>query len=107
MVSEGPISPEKQLATVLYRLARRDYFCAVSELTGRGKSTVCSITIEVSKVIMDALWDEFAVSFFPHNTAEFNRAILDMEQLWQLNCAFRAVDSCHILTGPVSRDVKL
>ena len=48
-VTEEPISPEFRLAIALYRLSRGDYYYTISEMTGLGVSTVCTIVNEVTR----------------------------------------------------------
>ena len=76
-MAEDPISPECRLAVCLYRLERGDYYYTISEMTGYGVATVCSIVVEVSKSIVTNLWGEA------------------MDVQWQ-SCAFAAVDRCHL-----------
>ena len=64
-VNEDPISPECWLAICLYRLARGDYYYTISEMTGLGVSTVCTIVNEVTKAIVENLWDECATKHMP------------------------------------------
>ena len=64
-VNEDPISPECRLAICLYRLARGDYYYTISETTGLGVSTVCTIVNEVTKAIVENLWDECATKHMP------------------------------------------
>lgn len=57
-VTEEPISPEFRLAIALYCLSRGDYYYMIAEMTGLGVSTVCTIVNEVTRAIVDNLWDE-------------------------------------------------
>ena len=57
-VTEEPISPEERLGICLYRLGRGDYYYTTAEMVGRGLSTVNSIVHEVSKVLVEYLWQE-------------------------------------------------
>ena len=54
-LTEEPISPEERLGICLYRLGRGDYFFTISEMTGRGLSTVSSIVKEVSELLVEQL----------------------------------------------------
>ena len=107
-VNEDPISPECRLAICLYRLARGDYYYTISEITGLGVSTVCTIVNEVTKAIVENLWDECVTKHMPKTEEEFRNKMIDMEQLWQFPCCWSAVDGCHIPIkcppgGPESR----
>ena len=57
-VTEEPSSPEQRLVVCLYRLRRGDYFYTISQMTGLGTSTICTIVSEVSQAIVDCLWDQ-------------------------------------------------
>ena len=57
-VNEDPISPECRLAFCLDRLARGDYYYTISEMSGLGVSTVCTMVNEVTKATVENLWDE-------------------------------------------------
>ena len=107
-VNEDPISPECRLAICLYRLARGDYYYTISEMTGLGVSTVCTIVKEVTKAIVEKLWDECVTKHMPKTEDEFRNKMIDTEQLWQFPCCWSAVDGCHITIkcppgGPESR----
>ena len=107
-VNEDPISLECRLAICLYRLARGDYYYTISKMTGLGVSTVCTIVNEVTKAIVENLWDECVTKHMPKTEEEFRNKMIDMEQLWQFLCCWSAVDGCHIPIkcppgGPESR----
>ena len=57
-LTEDPISPEERLAICLYRLERGGYHYTITEMVGRGVSTVSSIVEEVSKVLVNHLWND-------------------------------------------------
>ena len=80
-VAEDPIPPAFRLAVCLYRLARGDYFYTIAEMTGLGVSTVCGIVSDVTKAIINNLWDEQVSQHFPRNEQEFRDKILDMEEV--------------------------
>ena len=52
-VTEEPITPAPRLAIYLYSLGRGDYLYTISEMSGLGVSTVCSICQEVCQVLVD------------------------------------------------------
>ena len=85
---EDPIMPECRLAICLYRLGRGDYLHTVVELFGVGVSTVQSIVLEVSRSIVKNLWKSAVIELFPSNIDQVTAKIIDMEQLWQLPCAW-------------------
>lgn len=95
-VTEEPISPECRLAICLYRLARGDYYYTIAEMTGLGVSTVCTIVNEVTKAIVENLWEECVTKHMPKSEEEFKKKMLDMEELWQFPCCWSALDGCHI-----------
>ena len=64
-VTEEPISPEFRLAIALYRLSRGDYYYTIAEMTGLGVSTVCTIVNEVTRAIVDNLWDKCVCQQLP------------------------------------------
>lgn len=80
----------------MYRLARGDYYYTISELTGYGESTVCTIVREFCEAIVKNMWEESVNSHFPHDASEFKEKMLDTEELWQFPYAWAAVDGCHI-----------
>lgn len=95
-VTEKPISPECRLAICLYRLARGDYYYTIAEMTGLGVSTVCTIVNEVTKAIVENLWEECVTKHMPKSEEEFKKKMMDMEELWQFPCCWSALDGCHI-----------
>lgn len=95
-VTEEPISPECRLAICLYRLARGDYYYTIAEMTGLGVSTVCTIVNEVTKAIVENLWEECVTKHMPKSEEEFKKKMMDMEELWQFPCCWSALDGCHI-----------
>ena len=95
-VTEEPISPEQRLAVCLYRLGRGDYFYTISQMTGLGTSTICTIVSEVSQAIVDCLWDQEVTRYMPNSEAELCKKIQEMEEAWQFPCCWSAVDGCHI-----------
>ena len=52
-VNEVPISPESRLPICLDRLARGDYYYTISEMTGLGVFTVCTMVNEVTKATVE------------------------------------------------------
>ena len=99
-VTEEPISPEQRLGVCLYRLGRGDYFYTISQITGLGISTICTIVSEVSQAIVDCLWDQEVTQYMPNSEAELCQKIHEMEEAWQFPCCWSAVDGCHI---PIKR----
>ena len=95
-VTEEPISPEFRLAVCLYRLDRGDYIYTIAKLTGLGHSTVCTIVTEVCNAIVKGLWHSMVGKHFPSCKDEFETAMTDMEQSWQICYAFAAIDGCHL-----------
>ena len=95
-VTELPISPEERLAICLYRLGRGDYLHTIGEMSGLGTSTICSIVSEVCQTLADCLWVEEVSKHMPTCATEFLSKIHDMQELWQLPCAWAALDGCHI-----------
>ena len=65
------ISPACRFGITLYRLAHGDYYYTISEMTGFGIATVCSITIEVSQAIIKNLWKEAVADKFPSTLEDF------------------------------------
>ena len=94
--SKDPISPEERLAICLYRLARGDYYFTISEMVGRGLSTVSSIVHEVCEAIVEEMWDSSVSCHIPTTEDDFKDKILDTEELWQFPCCWAAIDGCHI-----------
>ena len=80
-VCEEPISPECRPAICLYRLARGDYLYAIAEMAGVGVSTVCTIVSEVSESIINNLWKDSVMAYFPSDETRFKEKMLDTEQL--------------------------
>lgn len=95
-VTEEPISPEERLGICLYRLGRGDYYYTISEMVARGVSTVNTIVQEVSQVLVEYLWGETISSNMPKCRDDFEKKIIDMEELWQFPCCWAALDGCHI-----------
>lgn len=95
-VNEDPISLECRLGICLYRLARGDYYYTISEMTGLRVSTVCTIVNEVTKAIVENLWDECVTKHMPKIEDEFRNKMIDMAQLWQFPCCWSIVDGRHI-----------
>ena len=52
---EEPISPAERLAIALYKFGRGEYNYTISEMCGRGESTVAEIIVEVAGVIVRKL----------------------------------------------------
>ena len=96
VVCEDPIPPDMRLAICLYRLGRGDYYFAIAEMSGVGVSTVAAITEDVCEAIINNLWNDSVVNYFPKNKQAFREKMLDMEQMWQFPCCWSAVDGCHI-----------
>ena len=48
--AETPLSASKRLAVCLYKLARGDYYYAITEMTGIGEPTVIKIVDRVCQV---------------------------------------------------------
>ena len=95
-LAEEPISPETRLGICLYRLGRGDYLFTISEMTGLGTPTVCNIVIEVSRAIIENLWEESVGRHWPKTEAEFLEKMIEMESMWQFPFCFGGVDGCHI-----------
>ena len=95
-VNEEPISPECRLAIGLYRLARGDYYYTIAEMTGLGVSSVCTICSEVTRAIVENMWEDCVNKHLPKAPEEFKTKIVDMEELWQFPYCWSAVDGCHI-----------
>ena len=95
-INEQPISAECRLAICLYCLGRGDYYYTISEMSGLGVSTVCTIVSEVSQAIVDNLWNISVAKHMPQTDEEFKAKILDMEEMWQFPCCWAAIDGCHI-----------
>ena len=70
-VTEEPIPPEQRLAICLYRLGRGDYLYTITEMVGLAESTVCQITVEVCKAIVDR--------HFSKSDEDFKEKLLDMD----------------------------
>ena len=95
-VNEEPISPECRLAIGLYRLARGDYYYTIAEMTGLGVSSVCTICSEVTRAIVENMWEDCVNKHLPKTPEQFKTKIVDMEELWQFPYCWSAVDGCHI-----------
>lgn len=74
------------MAIGLYRLGRGDYYYTIVEMTGLGVSTVCTIVSEVTRLIIDNLWEECLTQHLPKNAEDFKNKIIDMEERWQFPC---------------------
>ena len=77
-------------------------------MTGLGVSTVCTIVNEVTKAIVENLWDECVTKHMRKSEEEFKEKMIDMEQFWQFPYCWAAVDGRHIPIkcppgGPESR----
>ena len=94
-LAEVPISPELRLAICLYRLGRGSYYYTIAEMSGLGLSTVCTITKEVSRAIVDILWQESVTQYMPRTEQDFKNKMVDME-MWQFPYCWAAIDGCHI-----------
>ena len=69
---------------------------------------MCRIVNEVTKAIVENLWDECVTKHMPKSEEEFIKETIDMEQFWQFPYCWAAVDGCHIPIkcppcGPESR----
>ena len=95
-VVEDPVEPAFRLAICLYRLGRGTYYHTLSELCGLGLSTVATITKEVSKAIVEELWDDCISTYMSSSEEAFRNKILDMEKMWQFPCCWAAIDGCHL-----------
>ena len=95
-ITEEPISPETLLVICLYRLARGDYYFTIAEMAGIAERTVGYIVSEVTKAIVECLWEDTIKRHMPKSEEEFRSKILDMEEAWQFPCCWSAVDECHI-----------
>ena len=96
VVTEEPISPECRLGICLYRLARGDYYYTIAEMLGLGVATVCLIVKEVTEAIIANLWDLSVEQHMPKTKEDFEKRILDMEELWQFPFCWGSIDGCHI-----------
>ena len=94
--AEVPIPPEIRLAVCLYRLARGDYLHTIGELIGLGTSTVCEIVREVSRIIVNRLWERFVTNNFPTKSEKLEEVMDSFEEKWQYPSCFGAVDGCHL-----------
>ena len=95
-INEQPISAECRLGICLYRLGRGDYYYTISEMSGLGVSTICEIVSDVSRAIINQLWNTCVTKHMPSTEEEFRCKMLDMEELWQFPCCWGAIDGCHI-----------
>ena len=95
-LTEIPLSPELRLGICLYRLGRGDYLHAISELSGYGTSTVCSVVLEVSKTIVNQLWEASVSEHFSKTEEEFKECMITFDEEWQFPCCFGADDGCHL-----------
>ena len=95
-VAKDPISPEKRLATCLYRLGRGDYIHTIAELTGLGISPVCNIVTEVCEAIVEVFWKDHADKHFLKNADDYKESLIMSDSLWQFPFCFRA-DSWRML----------
>ncbi len=68
----------------------------ISQMTGLGTSTICTIVSEVSQAIVDCLWDQEVGSLMPKSEADLCKKMHEMEETWQFPCCWSAVDGCHI-----------
>ena len=57
-------------------------------MTGLGTSTVCGIVSDVTKAIINNLWNEQVDQHFPKDKQQFREKILDMEEMWQFSCSW-------------------
>ena len=86
-VTEEPISAECRLAICLYRLARGNYYYTIAEMTGLGVSTVCTIVNEVTRAIVNNLWDECVGQHLPRSQEHFKERYL----IWRNSGSFVVV----------------
>ena len=67
-----------------------------SELVALGKSTVCSIVVEVSSAIIEVLWKETVTNHFPTTKDKYRMCMAHFEQDWQVPLCFGAVVDSHL-----------
>ena len=60
-------------------MGRGDYIHAVAELFGVGDFTVCKIILEVSKLMIEVMWD--VAVYFPATKRNHINLINDLEKL--------------------------
>ena len=65
-------------------------------MTGLGVSSVCTICSEVTRAIVENMWEDCVNKHLPKTPEEFKTKIVDMEELWQFPYCWSAVDGCHI-----------
>ena len=103
IVSKVPLSPEMRLGVCLYWVGTGDYYSAIAELAGIGEPTVCNIVRDVSKAIVESLWERYVGDNFPKDEEQLGAKMEEMEQEWQFPCAYAAINGYHIpIKCPVS-----
>ena len=91
---EERINPDERMAIFLYRMGRGNYIHTVAELFGVGDSTICNIVLEVSKLMLEVIWDIAVHS--PATDRYYINLINDFEKLWQFPYCFGAIEGCQI-----------
>ena len=69
-------------------------FLLFPEVFGVGYSTVCNIVLEVSKLMIEVMWD--VTVHFPATERDYINLINGFEKLWQFPYCFRAIDRLRI-----------
>lgn len=87
------ISPAERLALTLRFLGHGDSQALLSLTYRIGKSTVCKIVNETTRI----LWEELKLEFMPIPTeADFNDTEQNFRSKWQVPCAVGAIDGKHV-----------
>ena len=80
----------------LKKLSRRNFFYAITEMTGIGETTVLNIVNEVCKIMVEKLWVDFAEKLFPIIEEDFReKKMQGMGAKWQFVYAFSPIDGSY------------
>ena len=88
-----PVTPEKQLAICLYRLAHGSSYSTVKDLFGVADSTEHVIFNDVCRVLVSTLYDRYV--HLPKSADEWKQELKNFLQDWEFPCV-GAWDSSHV-----------
>ena len=57
---------------------------------------MCTVVLEVSKAIVNQLWEASVSKHFPKTEQEFKECMITFDEEWQFLCCFGVVDGCHL-----------
>ena len=88
-----PVTPEKQLALCLYRLAHGSSYRTVRDLFGVAESTSAVIFKDVCRVLVTTLYDRYV--HLPKSADEWKQELKNFLQDWEFPCV-GAWDGFHV-----------